>query len=193
MKSDEVLYQRVGKLTRQLHDALRELGYDRNLETAVSSLPEARTRLSYISRLTGEAAEKVLNNVDRTKVELDRLRSGAAVAAASLAQAPQTVAVVADFLGEVDASAQRVDDHLTEIMLAQDFHDLTGQVIRKVLDLAQSLEAQLVEMLVTAHPEPETIAVAAAELQGPVVVAEGRTDVVANQAQVDDLLESLGF
>lgn len=193
MKSDEVLYQRVGKLTRQLHDALRELGYDRNLETAVSSLPEARTRLSYISRLTGEAAEKVLNNVDRTKVELDRLRSGAAVAAASLAQAPQPGAVVADFLGEVDASAQRVDDHLTEIMLAQDFHDLTGQVIRKVLDLAQSLEAQLVELLVTAHPEPETIAVAAAELQGPVVVAEGRTDVVANQAQVDDLLESLGF
>ena len=61
MKEDDALYVNVGRLTRQLHDALRELGYDRDLESAVGSLPDARSRLSYISRLTGEAAEKVLN------------------------------------------------------------------------------------------------------------------------------------
>ncbi|HQD85036.1 MAG TPA: protein phosphatase CheZ, partial [Quisquiliibacterium sp.] len=55
----EALYMRLGELTRTLHEALRGLGYDRQLEEVVSTLPEARSRLSYIARLTGDAAEKV--------------------------------------------------------------------------------------------------------------------------------------
>jgi chemotaxis protein CheZ len=93
-------------------------------------------------------------------------------------------------------------------MLAQDFHDLTGQVIRKVVTLAQGLEAQLVQLLVqtraheaatarAAEPvraEPPRVEPPRAEaLEGPAVMTAGRTDVVNGQAQVDELLESLGF
>jgi len=203
MVDNEDLYRHVGKLTRQLHDALRELGYDRQLESAVGYLPDARNRLSYVSRLTGQAAEKVLNGVDQTKTELDSLASGASAMAAALRADP--VGTVASgrlmgFLDEVGASTARADAQLTEIMLAQDFHDLTGQVIRKVVTLAQGLEAQLVELLIASTPPdavpagklPEAQSPAPA-LDGPVVMASGRTDVVTDQAQVDDLLESLGF
>jgi chemotaxis protein CheZ len=124
--SDE-LYRKVGLLTRQLHDSLRELGYDRQLESAVSSLPDARNRLSYISRRTGQAAETVLNGVDRAKAELDGIAAGAAGVAAELRADP--VAVVASgqvmtYLEETRLAAERADAQLTEIMLAQDFHDL---------------------------------------------------------------------
>ncbi|MEY4863030.1 MAG: hypothetical protein RLZ51_1125 [Pseudomonadota bacterium] len=217
MSDQEDLYHHVGRLTRQLHDALRELGYDREIESAVGSLPDARNRLSYISRLTGEAAEKVLNSVDETKAELSQLSGGAREMAVSLRNDP--VAAVASgrlmcFLDEVGQSSTRADAHLTEIMLAQDFHDLTGQVIRKVVTLAQSLETQLVQLLIASSPgdipggqgatgtyvtgapvsdDAARAPAAGPALEGPVVMTAGRNDVVTDQSQVDDLLESLGF
>jgi len=114
----------------------------------------------------------------------------------------------------VGQSASRADAQLTDIMLAQDFHDLTGQVIRKVVALAESLETQLVQLLLASTPHDDTDpAVASAQLiapvavsadstahcpstddlDGPVVSTDGRSDVVTDQAQVDNLLESLGF
>lgn len=199
---DTALYAHVGRLTRQLHESLRELGYDVQLEQAVGSLPDARNRLSYISRLTGQAAEKVLNGVDRTKAELQHLNDRAAETAQALRTDP--VGAVASgrlmgFLDEVGSCTARADAQLTEIMLAQDFHDLTGQVIRKVVTLAQGLEAQLVQLLVQARAAEAQAgsrtgaAAPAGELPGPAVMTAGRNDVVTGQAQVDDLLESLGF
>jgi len=87
---------------------------------------------------------------------------------------------------------------LTEIMMAQDFHDLTGQVIARVVNLANTIEQQLVQLLLQTAPPgvapaaPEPAARSEA-LQGPVVDAESRADVVTDQSQVDDLLASLGF
>ncbi|MCS7102138.1 MAG: protein phosphatase CheZ, partial [Burkholderiaceae bacterium] len=77
-------------------------------------------------------------------------------------------------------------------MLAQDFHDLTGQVIRKVVALAHEMEAQLVKLLLDTTPPAQRPA-ESTSLEGPVVNGAGRTDVVKNQADVDDLLASLGF
>ena len=98
------------------------------------------------------------------------------------------------FVAELEASTGRVDQHLTDIMLAQDFHDLTGQVVAKVVALAIDLEDSLVKLLVQVAPSelvsPEAVS---AELNGPVVDPEGRTDVVSSQGEVDDLLASLGF
>jgi chemotaxis protein CheZ len=204
MDEHDDLYRRVGRLTRQLHDALRELGYDRHLESAVGSLPDARNRLSYVSRLTGQAAEKVLNGVDRTKAELDALSAGARRTADALRRDPVGAVAsgrVMGYLEEVGAATARADAQLTEIMLAQDFHDLTGQVIRKVVTIAQSLETQLVQLLIASSTldaptarEPERAAAAGVpSLEGPAVMTAGRSDVVTDQAQVDDLLESLGF
>ena len=84
-------------------------------------------------------------------------------------------------------------DQLMEIMMAQDFQDLTGQVIKKVIALAQDLESQLMAVLIETMPGEKRTESVESLLNGPVINAEGRTDVVASQQQVDDLLESLGF
>ena len=78
-------------------------------------------------------------------------------------------------------------------MMAQDFQDLTGQVIKKVVSLAQELESGLMNVLVQVMPETKRTEEVASLMNGPVVNAEGRTDIVVNQEQVDDLLDSLGF
>ena len=77
-------------------------------------------------------------------------------------------------------------------MMAQDFHDLTGQVVARVVALASELEDSLVRLLVQAAPA-EQVQKLEQHLQGPVINGEGRSDVVTNQGEVDDLLASLGF
>ena len=99
-----------------------------------------------------------------------------------------------EFLANLGKQAVLTNAILTEIMMAQDFHDLTGQVIRKIVDLAQTLEEQLVRLLIDATPEEQRKkAIDGKKLEGPVVNSESRSDVVADQAGVDDLLASLGF
>ncbi len=100
---------------------------------------------------------------------------------------------VMNFVGDVEAATARIDAHLTDIMMAQDFHDLTGQVVAKVVSLAVDLEDSLVKLLVQAAPHEAAATTEAVALPGPVVNAENRTDVVSNQGEVDDLLASLGF
>ena len=82
---------------------------------------------------------------------------------------------------------------LMEIMMAQDFQDLTGQVIKKVVVLAQDLESQLMSALIEVMPGERRTESVNSLLNGPVIKAEGRADVVVDQQQVDDLLDSLGF
>ncbi|MCX8017084.1 MAG: protein phosphatase CheZ [Rhodocyclaceae bacterium] len=201
------LRQRIGHLTRTLHDALRELGYDRELAATRENLPDARDRLAYIARVTGEAAEKVLNAVDHARSvqeeltrQAERLRSRwQAVAAYAHGGAQRATPAGRELIEEtcaffsgVTSQAERTQAILTDIMLAQDFHDLTGQVIRKVVALAHEMEAQLVKLLLDTTPPAQRPAEPTA-LEGPVVNGAGRTDVVRNQADVDDLLASLGF
>jgi chemotaxis protein CheZ len=211
LPTDEV-YQRIGHLTRTLHNALRELGYDRELMGTREQLPDARDRLAYIARVTGEAAEKVLNAVDRARSVQEELTRQAgdlhrrwhAVATYTAAgggratpAGKQLVDETCDFFAGVEAQTDRTNAILTDIMMAQDFHDLTGQVIRKVVALAQSMEEQLLRLLIETTPLEQRAKVEPAQtapaLDGPVVNADGRTDVVTDQAQVDDLLASLGF
>jgi chemotaxis protein CheZ len=100
---------------------------------------------------------------------------------------------VMNFVNDVEARTARIDSGLTDIMMAQDFHDLTGQVVAKVVTLALDLEDSLVKLLVSAAPPETREKVDTLVLSGPVVNPEGRTDVVSNQGEVDDLLASLGF
>jgi chemotaxis protein CheZ len=189
------VFHRIGQITRRLHDALRELGYDHQIENAVHSLPDARTRLDYIARLTGAAADKVLNTVDIAQQVQNRIDEHAKLVRAKVAAHPDSPLAedIKGFLDDCEVASASQREHLTEIMLAQDFHDLTGQVIRKIVDLASSLEEQLVKLLLEATPLEQRVKVDSTGLSGPVVDAAGRTDVVTNQAQVDDLLDSLGF
>ena len=184
------LYQRIGAITRQLHEALRELGYDKTIEASLGHLPDARSRLAYIARVTGDAAEKVLNTVDQAQATQARLASAAArVEDALRAGTPPNEAALLSFAGDVRQSAEATGSQLTEIMMAQDFHDLTGQTVGKVVEVASRIEESLLKLLLDSAPA--TVAEHGL-LDGPVADTT-RTDVVANQAQVDDLLESLGF
>ena len=193
--SPEVFHQ-LGLITRQLHDTLTQLGVMPRLRHAAHSLPDARSRLSYIAAKTGEAADKVLNSVDQAKLEHTNIASATRRLAQAITADPvRAVATgaVMNFVGDVEAATARIDAHLTDIMMAQDFHDLTGQVVAKVVSLASDLEDSLVKLLVQAAPVEQAQRVEAALLHGPVVNPEGRTDVVADQGEVDDLLASLGF
>ena len=194
------VHQSIGVLTRQLHDALNGLGLMDKVKTLTGELPDAKSRLSYIARLTGDAAEKVLNQVDQAKAQHDLITSETRRIAALIVKDP--VAAVAkghvmNFLTEVEGATLQADQHLTEIMMAQDFHDLTGQVIAKVVSLAANIEEQLVQLLIQTAPPVAAIKVPVGEnrsaLSGPVVDPEGSPDVVTRQSEVDDLLASLGF
>lgn len=194
------VHTKIGQLTRQLHNALNELGYAEKLHNTMQELPDAKSRLSYIARLTGEAAEKVLSRVEQAKALHDQLTSETARVKAALTLDP--VAAVAkgeimNFLVDVDQGMKEADTHLTEIMMAQDFHDLTGQVIARVVNLAATIEEQLVQLLIQTAPTPLQITPPAEthrpHLAGPVVDPENTPDIVTDQSQVDDLLASLGF
>lgn len=193
--STEVFHQ-LGLITRQLHDTLTQLGVMPGLRNAADGLPDVRSRLTYIAQKTGDAANKVLNSVDKAKSEqLSIAEQTRSIGQAILKDPVKAVAsgAVLNFVTDVEAATERIDRHLTDIMMAQDFHDLTGQVVAKVVALATDLEDSLVKLLVQAAPAEQVQKVDSSVLNGPVVSFDGRTDVVADQGEVDDLLASLGF
>jgi chemotaxis protein CheZ len=190
------VFQQIGSITRLLHDTMQQLGVMPKLQIAADGLPDARSRLTYIANKTAEAANKVLNSVDQAKVEHAQIAAMThAMADAILKDPVRAVATgqLMNFVGEVEHATARIDGHLTDIMMAQDFHDLTGQVVAKVVGLANDLEDSLVKLLMSVVPPDQREKVDSSILNGPVVNPEGRADVVANQGEVDDLLASLGF
>lgn len=195
------VHQQLGALTRQLHDSLNGLGLADKVKDWAGELPDAKSRLSYIARLTGQAAEKVLNQVDQAKAQHDHIAAETRRIGELIVKDPVGAVAkghVMNFITDVERSSKKVDDHLTEIMMAQDFHDLTGQVIAKVVTLAATIEEQLVLLLLQTAPADAKVAAPSAQeyvpaLAGPVVDGQTNQEVVTDQSQVDDLLASLGF
>ena len=195
MVSPEV-FQQIGSITRLLHDTMQQLGVMPKLQVATDGLPDARSRLNYIANKTAEAANKVLNSVDQAKLDHAAISQATRdIAQAIVADPVRAVAsgAVWNFVHDVERRTAAIDGHLTDIMMAQDFHDLTGQVVAKVVPRANDLEDSLVKLLVSVVPPEQREKVDPNVLHGPVVDAKGRTDVVADQGEVDDLLASLGF
>lgn len=202
--NERTLFERVGRLTRQLHDTLKELGYDQVLERTLHSIPDARDRLAYVTSMTEQAARRVLDATDLAEPRQAALAEEMADLGERWDQLLDGQLDVDDFrrlawqthrflVAEGPAHVAATRTQLSEIMLAQDFQDLTGQVIRKITVMAQDMEQGLLGLLVDTMPETAGIAPPAGLVNGPVVRTEGRDDVVASQEQVDDLLASLGF
>ncbi|MFC5398097.1 protein phosphatase CheZ [Undibacterium jejuense] len=199
----EDLLSRVGHMTRLLHDSLRGLGLDKLLERAAEDIPDARDRLDYVARMSEQAAQRVLNATDIAIPLQEELDVGAkkinsslqafALQPATPEQYQELTQEMIQYLTLVSNNSAETKAHLMEIMMAQDFQDLTGQVIKKVTVLAQNLEQQLVQLLIDYSPGDKKKEVADGLLNGPQINPEGKADVVANQSQVDDLLDSLGF
>jgi chemotaxis protein CheZ len=200
--NDEVL-ARVGQMTRGLHESLRELGFDKLIEQAAYEMPSARDRLSYVAKMTEQAAQRVLNATDAASPLQEKIASGARDVAKEWhpvltgpfseqgyrAMADRTLAYLQQTEQDADATRQQ----LLTIMMAQDFQDLTGQVIKKVTELAHGVEQQLIQLLIDYAPPELRRDTGSGLLNGPQIKPQGNPDVVADQGQVDDLLESLGF
>ncbi|ADL55047.1 protein phosphatase CheZ [Gallionella capsiferriformans] len=200
--SGNVLNQ-LGQMTRTLHDTLRELGLNKEIEKATSSIPDARDRLNYVATLTQQAAERVLNAteaaqplVQNMELEAHRLGGQWQMLFNKQLNVDQFKALVMEtqaFLENVPKQTKLTNAYLMEIMMAQDFQDLTGQVIKKIIELTQSMEQQLLALLLENAPAAVKAEYDAGLLNGPVINPHLRTNVVTSQDQVDDLLESLGF
>jgi chemotaxis protein CheZ len=200
---DEVL-SRIGHMTRALHESLRGLGLDKLIEKAASDIPDARDRLDYVVRLSEQSAKRVLDATDAANPLQDGIDDRAAELSRSWqallaepgngdgawrALAERTVAGMA----ASRSAATATKGHLMDIMMAQDFQDLTGQVISRITGIAQNLEKQLVQVLVDFAPSEIKRELDNGLLNGPQINPEGKSEVVADQGQVDDLLDSLGF
>jgi chemotaxis protein CheZ len=203
--NDEVL-TRIGHMTRSLHDSLRGLGLDKLIEKAATDIPDARDRLDYVARMSEQAAQKVLNATDAAGPIQDAIGADAKglssswqalldappAASASDAQWRALAAQTVQALNQTSDGVGATKAHLMDIMMAQDFQDLTGQVIKKVTVIAHDLELQLVQMLIDFAPAEMKREIDSGLLNGPQINPTGN-DVVADQGQVDDLLDSLGF
>ncbi len=200
---EERVFRRVGAMTRQVHESLRTLLGEAPLKDAVEAIPDARQRLNYIALMTEQAASRVLNATDiaqplQSQLEKDaeRLQGLWDKLVANQLSVDEFKSLAQDthrFLGQTRDNSRVTGEQLLEIMMAQDFQDLTGQVIKRVVDLAQTLESELLSLLIEITPPDKRPTKADGLMNGPVVDSRGRDDVVTSQEQVDDLLDSLGF
>ncbi|MBM7456581.1 chemotaxis protein CheZ [Oceanisphaera litoralis] len=213
MPQTKDLLGEVGQLTRQLHDALQEFRNDPRLpELAENDIPDARERLSYVIDMTDKAANRTMDAVEASLPIADRLNDRIQQVMPGwrdlmqrqleLNKFKELCFQLDDFLQGSEQDANQLRQLLTEILMAQDYQDLTGQMIRRVINLAHEVEAKLVAILSVfgrlpgmedAWAEPKSAPVSAIAAEGPIINKAHRHDVVSDQDGVDDLLSSLGF
>jgi chemotaxis protein CheZ len=209
--------QRIGHLTRMVRVSMQELGLNREIEKAAQAIPDTRDRLAYIATMTEQAANRVLNSIERISPLQKEIKTSGQVLAERIAALLQEKATqgteealllgdVQDYLSMVNSAVTTTQAELQEITMAQDFQDLTGQVVKKMIEVIKEIEHQLVQVLLESSAEATTSEgvlqrLAESEwddgkkdslLNGPQIKpTEG--DAVTNQDQVDDLLSSMGF
>jgi chemotaxis protein CheZ len=207
--SKEEAFARLGAITREMHEAFAVLGSNQ-LSAVAGEIPDARERLAYVGKMTENAANKVLTLVETAKPECDDL----ATRGLELAQSLNKMAQASDLTVErargllvacgkfAERSAKFSSEQsaaLSDIMMAQDFQDLSGQVIKRVIDIITRTETQLVRLLMESSPQAEAMVAAAPAAQEAVTVDTHKLEGPQTgsnamaQSEVDDLLASMGF
>lgn len=217
-KEQSKLFAEVGKLTRQLHESLKNFELDTRLTSLTTeAIPDAKKRLNYVMELTENAANKTMDAVEASlplaqkladdisyiKPTWDRLMSRDI----ELGEFKTLCHDIDKFMSGSHHKTDELQSLMNNVLMAQDFQDLTGQVIRRVIELVREVEESLIQLL-TAFAEQEDGSVDIIEQQkteesivaetlagpeGPIIDKESRNDVVSDQDEVDDLLSSLGF
>ena len=200
--NDEML-NRIGHVTRTLHDSLQGLGFDKILEQVATEIPDTRERLNYVARMTEQAAERVLNATDLANPLQTKLANEGTelkkywleILSSKSLKSDYNIAArkTLEFIELSEHTTTETKALLLEIMMAQDFQDLTGQVIKKITELAQDLEHQLLQVLIDFSPKLNKIESNSNLMNGPQISINIADDALASQKQVDDLLENLGF
>jgi chemotaxis protein CheZ len=199
--ADKPMFERLGGIVRMLHDSLRELGYDKALTEASSQIVDAQDRLEYVASLTEQAANKVLNTLDegmpaqdtlsKKAKEMDGRWSDLFAGKLDIDEFKTLAGDSRQFAQTVAEATEAEKARLLDIMMAQDFQDITGQLIKKVVNITKMVEHELAELLRDNAP-PEVREKLAAK---PVSLMSGPSapSVALDQDNVDDLLADLGF
>ncbi|MGB9988825.1 protein phosphatase CheZ [Pseudoduganella rhizocola] len=198
---DGSMFERLGGIVRLLHDSLRELGYDKALTEASTQIVDAQDRLEYVASLTEQAANKVLNTLDDGMPAQDVLSKKSKEMEdrwAALFEGKLSIEEFKVLAGDSRAFAQAVSEateaekaRLLEIMMAQDFQDITGQLIKKVVVITKTVENELAQLLRDNAPADVREKIAQKEVS--LMSGPSTPNVALNQDSVDDLLADLGF
>lgn len=199
------LFKQVGKLTRQLHDSIHDC-FDQEQVSSITTedIPNARERLYYVIEKTEESANRTLSAIESTVPISEALQKDASEMSADWERFKRREMTADDFreltkrisgfLESVSDHSTKMHDNITEILMAQEYQDLTGQTIKQVIDIVERVEESLVELI-----KCQGLSLNEAETSGKDLKAEGpqvntdKTSVMASQDDVDDLLSSLGF
>ncbi len=207
------LYQELGKLTRDFHNALNSFKTDARISRiAGEDIPDAKERLKHVIKMTEDAANKTLNIVEDAFPVCDSLSSDAnemkdawdrfSRREMDADEFRQVARKMGTFLEDVTRGMGDLKSGLNDVLMAQDFQDLTGQIILKVINLVSEVEENLVNLvrisgqnLTTSDPEEieQEEKRMKEQLAGPIVPGVNDDGAVSNQDEVDDLLSSLGF
>jgi chemotaxis protein CheZ len=212
MEESEELFSEVGKLTRQLHDSLSTFQLDDRINNLMSSeIPDAQSRLEYVIKETEKAANSTMDAVERSMPIAEQLdeRLGSIMPEwkrlmsrqIELGEFKSLCLELDRLLTDASDDSKKLNSMLTEVLMAQGYQDLTGQVIRQVIQLVKEVESHLVDMVatfgdqVTAKDKTQASQKSddKVKAEGPIIDAASRDDVVQGQDDVDDLLSSLGF
>lgn len=205
----ENMFAEIGKMTRQLHSSLNNFQLDARIaDMANEDIPDAQERLTYVISMTEQAANTTMDAIESGMPLADKLCQDLTsirpvwdkLMTRDLKVGDFKVLChqVNDFIGIAEQDMAQLHILLNEVLMAQGFQDLTGQVIRRVIELVREVEDSLIQLLtVFGASESESDQSMTEEQQheaeGPIINPEEREDVVAGQDDVDDLLSSLGF
>ena len=198
------IFVRIGQLTRLLRDSMANLGLEQAIMEVADAFPNTRDRLNYVVGKTSQAADRALTSVEVARPLQEGLSENASALSARwdawfeapqpLDEARELVKATRGFLSEVPEVTQQTNRQLTEIMMAQDFQDLTGQVLQSLMHVIETVEKELISVLVENMNERDIDAQTSdAHLKNGPQIDTNAEGIVASQEQVDDLLESLGF
>tara|TARA_Y100001956_G_scaffold57523_1_gene56675 strand:+ start:600 stop:1319 length:720 start_codon:yes stop_codon:yes gene_type:complete len=207
--STNPMLQEIGELTRDLHESIKQFTVDERMSViANDEIPDARDRLQYVIDKTEVAANKTMDAVDRCMPIADNLHEGLLKVRPQwnelmhgridLAEFKALCHRIDDLLSQVEGDSSELRGQLTEILMAQDFQDLTGQIISRVITLVNEVEGRLVEILTAfstsqMDESEDNKKNASTDPEGPILNPHERDDAVSSQDEVDDLLSSLGF
>ncbi|WP_223247389.1 protein phosphatase CheZ [Sulfuriferula sp. AH1] len=204
-QADIPMFDRLGAIVRQLHDSLNELGYDRTLAEVAEEITDSKSRLEYVATLTEQAANKVLNAIDEGMPVQDELLKSAKeidtgwtllfAGKLSIEEFKVLAGDSRQFATRVASATEAEKARLMDIMMAQDFQDITGQIIKKVITISQKLEIELAQLLRDNAPAEFKEKEKGKEKDKPVDLMAGPAVPASamQQDDVDDLLADLGF
>ena len=210
------MFTEIRKLTGDLQKALERFSIESRLQDiAENEIPDARARLTHVIRMTDEAAHRTLDLVEqsgplaeRTAREagalIDSLKtyreraatgSGFEAAVRSIDAFLPVVRAVEAFLPAARTDSEHIRKNLADVLLAQGYQDLTGQIIRSVIKLVGELEETLASLTKLSGDvvEHATLGENPDAGHGPVVPGVTRGEVASGQTDVDELLSGLGM